>query len=387
MKMRAPFFLLSLSIVALPVCVIAASSTHNPTWWDKYQFMKNQGPDAGTGPSISLNFNGNIDISNECGPQSETNITINPSQTKNLAAGSNEIFRLPMRGYFSTNGGTSWGGVDLPLPPSQGSNSINFGSDPGLAFDTRGNVFYSYIVVFFGNGNGVNGTEMAVARSTDGGQTYPTVNFFGFEGGSNHFNDKPMITTDKNSGSAFRDNVYVAWDAAVGGSTGGGIRVGTSSDHGASFTITRADDPSGPGRSIGACPAVGTNGELYVAWNDYLANAIMFNRSNDAGNTWGTQLTISTKNAAFDVGTFQQNHFAARSFIRCSMSTVRADRIAVESIVRGWTRPRRERPTFIFRIRTTKAGIGRRAKRWPINCQSWSTDSITGCRSIQSPAT
>src|SRR6266566_4794275 len=49
--------------------------------------------------------------------------------------------------------------------------------------------------------------------------------FFSFEGGSNHFNDKPMITTDTNLNSPFRDNVYIAWDAAVGGSTGGGIRV------------------------------------------------------------------------------------------------------------------------------------------------------------------
>src|SRR5437762_2222280 len=230
MKMRAPFFLLSLSIVALPICAVADSKTHNPTWWDKYEFMKNNGPDPSAGSTISLNFNGNIDISNECGPQSETFIALNPEQPKMLAAGSNEIFRLPMRGYFSSNGGTSWGGVDLPLPPPQGTNGVDFGSDPALAFDTRGNVFYSYIVVFFGNGNGVNGSEMAVAHSTDGGQTYPSVTFFGFEGGSSHFNDKPMITTDKNPSSAFRDNVYVAWDAAAGGSTGGGIRVGTSTD-------------------------------------------------------------------------------------------------------------------------------------------------------------
>src|SRR5207302_534014 len=196
MKMRAQFFLLSLSIVALPLCAVADSKTHNPTWWDKYQYIANSGPESGGGPSASLNFKGNVDVSNECGPQSETFITLNPAQPRILAAGSNEIFRLPMRGYFSSNGGTSWGGVDLPLPPAQGSNGIDFGSDPTLAFDTRGNVFYGYIVIFFGNGNGVNSTEMAVARSTDGGQTYPTVTFFSSEGGSSHFNDKPMITAD-----------------------------------------------------------------------------------------------------------------------------------------------------------------------------------------------
>lgn len=278
------------------------SSTHNPTWWDKYQYIANNGPLASGGTTTSFSFGSNIDVSNECGPQSETFITINPVQPKTLAAGSNEIFRLPMRGYFSSNGGANWGGVDLPLPPPQGANGTDFGSDPSLAFDTRGNLFYGYIVVFFGNGSGINGTEMAVARSTDGGSTYPTVSFFSFEGGENHFNDKPMITTDTNLSSPFRDNVYIAWDAAAGGSTGGGIRVGSSTDHGSTFTVTRADDPSGPGRSIGTSPSVGPNGELYVSWNDYRANVIAFNRSFDGGRTWDTQRTIASKIIPFDIG-------------------------------------------------------------------------------------
>jgi hypothetical protein len=305
MKMRAPFFRICLSIqfaVAVPICAVADSKTHNPTWWDKYAYLANNGPTDGGGRSSSVTFGANVDVSNECGPQSETFIALNTMQPRILAAGSNEIFRLPMRGYFSLNAGTNWGGVDLPLPPPQGSNGIDFGSDPSLAFDTRGNLFYGYIVIFFGNGNGVNGSEMAVARSTDGGQTYSSVNFFGFEGGSNHFNDKPMITTDTNLNSPFRDNVYIAWDAAAGGSIGGGIRVGTSSDHGASFTISRADNPSGPGRSIGASPAAGPNGELYVTWNDYVANAIVFNSSFDAGKTWGQPTTVSTKSIPFDIG-------------------------------------------------------------------------------------
>jgi hypothetical protein len=277
------------------------NSQNNPTWWDKYQYVKNNAPLGDTGATTSLNFGSNIDVSNECGPQSETYITLNSANARQLAAGSNEIFRLPMRGYYSSKGGATWGGVDLPLPPAQGANSIDFGSDPTLAFDTRGNLFYGYIVVFFGNGAGVNGTEMAVARSTDGGKTYPAVTYFSYDGGSNHFNDKPMITTDTNATSHFRDNVYIAWDAATGGSTSGGVRVATSRDHGATFTVTRADDPQGQGHAIGASPAVGPNGTLYVAWNDYAANTIAFNRSTDGGQTWGTQSVISTKTLPFDI--------------------------------------------------------------------------------------
>jgi hypothetical protein len=297
------FALLSISLFTHDerIKVTAQNSSHDPTWWSKYEFIRDNGGDAAPLSTSSSSVNGNVDVSNECGPQSETFITINQNKSKILAAGSNEIFRLPMRGYFSTNGGNSWGGVDLPLPPAIGANGIDFGSDPTLSFDTQGNVFYGYIVVFFSNGNGINGTEMAVAKSTDGGKTYPSANFFSFENGANHFNDKPMITTDTNPASALRDNVYVAWDAASGGSIGGGIRVAASSDHGATFSVTRADDPSGPGRAIGASPAVGPNGELYVAWNDYAANAIVFNRSFDAGRSWGVPITISGKTLPFDI--------------------------------------------------------------------------------------
>jgi hypothetical protein len=141
---------------------------------------------------------------------------------------------------------------------------------------------------------------MAVAKSGDGGKTYPSVTFFSFEGGQNHFNDKPIITADTNLSSPFRDRVYAAWDAANGGSTGSGIRVGASAD-GATFMVTRADDPKDPGRAIGAVPFVGPNGEIYVAWNDYSANVIAFNRSFDGGASWEQQRTIASKRIPFDI--------------------------------------------------------------------------------------
>src|SRR6266478_6165691 len=222
------FVALSFGISSQPPQAEAQNNSHDPTWWSKYEFIRDNSGDAAPLSTTSTTASGNVDVSNECGPQSETFITLNPNKPKMLAAGSNEIFRLPMRGYYSTNAGGSWGGVDLPLPPAKGANGTDFGSDPTLAFDTQGNVFYGYIVVYFGNGSGINGTEMAVARSNDGGKTYPAVTFFSFENGSNHFNDKPMITADTNPGSALRDNVYIAWDAASGGSIGGGVRVATS---------------------------------------------------------------------------------------------------------------------------------------------------------------
>src|SRR5437762_13993247 len=298
-----PFLILLLILVSVASLPAHSSNPQQTSPYTEPRWMaKMRANQAGTDSTSSgVKVFANVDVSNECGPQSETFITLDTQSPKTLAAGSNEIFRLPMRGYFSSDGGSNWGGVDLPLPPAKG-NGVDFGSDPTLAFDTRGNVFYGYIVVFFGNGSGVNGTEMAVAKSTDGGKTYPAVTFFSFENGSNHFNDKPIITADTNAASSFRDNVYIAWDAAAGGSIGGGVRVASSTDHGATFSVTRADDPSGPGRSIGASPAVGPNGELYVSWNDYAANAIVFNSSYDGGRSWGVPVTISRKTLPFDIG-------------------------------------------------------------------------------------
>jgi hypothetical protein len=293
-------------IAAASLCVAfaapAPAQTNDPgkpTWWEKYQYLAANGADTCTGGQ-GLKVGPNVDASNECGPQSETYITLNPARPQMLAGGSNEIFRLPMRGYFSADGGSTWGGVDLPLPPPKG-NGLDFGSDPSLAFDSSGNLFYSYIVVYFGNGNGINATAMGVARSADGGRTYPQFTLFSLEGGTNHFNDKPMITADTNPASPFRDSVYVAWDAASGGSTGGGVRFARSTDHGATFTTVRVDDPRGPGRAIGAVPFVGPNGEVYAAWNDFAANTIAFNRSTDGGVTWGTPRVIAPKNLPFDL--------------------------------------------------------------------------------------
>ena len=306
------------SICFTAVVLSAQTNSPNyPTWWNKYQSLLKNGAGANNAGGFSLSAGANVDMSNECGPQSETFITINPAAPSTLAAGSNEIFRLPMRGYFSTDGGGTWGGVDLPLPPAIGANGIDFGSDPTLAFDTKGNAYYGYIVVFFSNGNGINGTELAVAKSADGGKTYPGVTFFSFGNGKDHFNDKPMITVDTNPSSPFRDRVYIAWDAASGGSTGGGIRVAASAD-GTNFSITRADNPQGPGRAIGAVPFVGPGGELYVAWNDFSANTIAFNRSFDGGATWDSQRVIAPKTIPFAIGIPAESFRGALVYPSCA---------------------------------------------------------------------
>src|ERR1700741_4215821 len=112
-----------------------------PRWWAKYETLLQNRAAISQGNTIfgTAAVDPNVDVSNECGPQSETFITLNTKNENSIAGGSNEIFRLPMRGYSSADAGNTWNDVDLPLPPAIGANGIDFGSDPSLAFDTKGN--------------------------------------------------------------------------------------------------------------------------------------------------------------------------------------------------------------------------------------------------------
>jgi hypothetical protein len=276
----------------------------NPTWWAKLQYLLQHGISPTAGSTASTKVGENVDVSNECGPQSETFITLNPLQPTTLSAGSNDISQLRMRGYTSTDGGSNWISTSLPLPPPIGGpGSTDFGSDPGLAYDSAGTLFYSYIVVFFSTSasNGIQGSELAVARSSDGGRTYRQVTYFAFASGYGNLNDKPLMTVDTSTGSPFRDRIYVAWDRATPGSKNKQILLGRSSDHGSSFQISQVNTTLGASAPFAAVPFVGPNGEVYVAWNDVIQNVIAFNRSFDGGATWDQQRTIAAKTAAFVV--------------------------------------------------------------------------------------
>ena len=198
-----------------PMSAGAASlNSQSPSWWSKYQYLSTHTP-AVSGPNKSVKVGTNVDVSNEAYPQSETSIAIDPSNPAHLVSGSNEIFTLPMAGYYSSDSGATWNGVSLPLPPAIRTNGYDFGSDPSVAWDTHGNVYYSYIVVFFGAGFGVVGSEMAVARSSDGGKSWKAT-YFDFQTNEGTFDDKPMITVDNSSTSPRQGTIYVGFDHTGG---------------------------------------------------------------------------------------------------------------------------------------------------------------------------
>jgi len=292
---------------AAPALAGNLSKYDGASWYDKYLSVSSGTTPVCTGNSGStgqLAYGNNVDASHECGSQSETFIAINPANAKNVVAGSNEIQRLPMRAMASFDGGTTFAGVDLPLPPARTNNGFDFGSDPSLAFDSNGNLYYSYIIVFFSSGGSINGTEMAVSRSSDGGLTW-TATYFAPQTGEGQFNDKPMITVD--TGSAHHNRIYVAWDNATGNSSstknGNNVVVSYSDDGGVTFSspVSVSGDFTGKTGGIGADPYVTSDGTLHVAWQDYAHLVIADASSTDGGNTFSAPHAIAL------VGAFQFN--------------------------------------------------------------------------------
>jgi hypothetical protein len=300
----------ALGTLAFATSPSAGSSSPNqlPTWWNKGQWLlNNQAPLTCSKSGLDSSDGSNIDISNELTPQSETTIAINPTSPSTIVAGSNEIFCLPMAAYVSNGGGAlgTWQHSAPPLPPALTTNGQDFGSDPGVAWDTNGNVFYSYIVVFFNRTfHAVQGSEMAVARSRDGLNWSAT--FFNPNIGNGKFNDKPMIAVDTNPGSG-QNTIYVAWDNASPkngkSSDNDVILVSHSTDGGVTFSAPVQASPSqgGPAAVIGADPFIGPDHTLYVAWQDSINPSIQVAASHDGGQTFGNPVKIASTLAVFQV--------------------------------------------------------------------------------------
>src|ERR1700675_1206858 len=286
----------AVALIASAIPALAASPNSSPygnaSWYQKYLVVSSGAAslcDGNTGSVPQQAFGTNVDASNECGSQSEESIAINPANPQNVIVGSNEIERLPMRAMFSNDGGTTFSGVDLPLPAARTNNGFDFGADRGVAFDSQGNAYYSYIVVFFSAGGSINGTAMAVAHSTDGGAT-GAATYFAPETGNAQFNHKPMITVD--TGTSPPDRIYVAWDHATGNSSstknGNNVLLSYSDDRGQSFSAPRAVSGAFTGKTggIGADPYVTSDGTVHVAWQDYAHGTIVDASSTDGGQSF-----------------------------------------------------------------------------------------------------
>ncbi len=207
----------------------------------------------------------------------EPSIMVNPNNTDHLVAGSN-VDNM----YYSTDGGQTWGAEKL-------SSSYGVWGDPCIIVDTA-NRFY-----FFHLSNPPSGgywIDRIVCQTKEviGGE-WNNGSYMGFITPKNQ--DKEWAIVDRSN-----NNVYVTWTqfddyGSSNSNDFSNILFSKSTDNGESWSdVIQINEVSGDcidsdNTTEGAVPAVGPNGEIYVAWVG--PAGLVFDRSLDQGETWLAQ--------------------------------------------------------------------------------------------------
>ena len=215
----------------------------------------------------------NVMISASNSPE-EPAIYVNPYNTDKLIAGAN-INNL----FYSDDGGYSWTVTTLT------SSTNGVWGDPVTIVDTAGN-YYFFHLSYPPAGNWID--RIVCQKSTDEGVTWNDGSYMGLNG--TKAQDKQWAVVDRTN-----NTMYVTWTQfdSYGSSNPNdvsSILFSKSTDEGESWSpalkINEVDgDCIDSDNTVeGAVPAVGPNGEVYVAWAG--PEGLVFDRSLDQGETW-----------------------------------------------------------------------------------------------------
>jgi hypothetical protein len=229
------------------------------------------------------NIQVNSDALTNC---NEPSIALNTNNPDNIVIGANNTY------YFYTfDGGENWSEGEM-------FSSMGVWGDPSLAFDSNGNLFFAHL-----SGeppiSGRWADRIIIQKSIDGGVTWNDGSYTGLN--RPKFEDKEWITVDL-TGSIYQNNLYVAWtefDSLFVADTNYKSRelFSRSTDAGETWSIPLklneidGDCEDDDNTIQGATPAVGPDGEIYMAWAG--PEGIMFDRSFDGGVTFGEDIFVS----------------------------------------------------------------------------------------------
>jgi hypothetical protein len=245
-------------------------------------------------------------------------------------------------GFFTSRSGMAWsvsndGGKTfnqlgyLPTTPF----GYNYG-DPGLTVNRAG-VFYASAIAFDYNIPPTNQGGVGIWKSTNGGTSWTGPVYSPAPPNSPPFlgiADKPFITVD-NSGKQYDGNVYATWTNF--GAFPESIVLSRSTDGGNTFSTPVTLTPSGFFFNTvqGSAPAVGPNGEVYVAWFQGGCGFLTFPsiyvaKSVDGGQTFGPPVFVApleplgfaTEGSCSAIGGSLTGNFRVNSFPRIDVNPI-----------------------------------------------------------------
>lgn len=232
----------------------------------------------------------------------EPSIAIDPTAPGRVVAGA-----ILDRVYYSEDGGKTWQKNKLRSP-------YGVYGDPVIQADYAGNFFYAHLSNPGGSSFSENWLDrIVIQRSEDGGKTWNEGAFTGLR--PPHDQDKHWLATDPRN-----NHLYITWTEfdeydSRDPEDHSRILFSKSTDGGLNWSEAVAINQfegnclDGDETTEGAVPAVGPNGEVYVAWS--YDEVIYFDRSPDGGETWLEEdIVIATQPGgwAFDIpGIFRCN--------------------------------------------------------------------------------
>ncbi len=206
---------------------------------------------------------------------SESAIKFHPTDPSKVIAGTNG----PGSGqgmWWSTDGGSSWTRVFLPLGNTAGDPSVDWSANGAFAYTTTLASCFSI------------GCQVYFYRSADGGKTWNSLETATPGDPRREFGnnvDKEYLHVDKAAASPFRGRIYVAWHE------NNVQKWARSADQGNTFTTGTF-----PGASeelgIGSDITSGPNGHAYYIWPGVNSRTIRMRKSTDGGVTWSAASTV-----------------------------------------------------------------------------------------------
>jgi hypothetical protein len=270
------------------------------------------------------------------GPANELTVAVDPTNPLRLIAGGKDYTlgkdancgenRVWAGYYWSHDGGYTWGNDLMPghdQPATSQSSSPLAGyhctTDPVAYWDGKGNAWYSGLSYAQSSTNNLDvGSNIWMAKSTDGGKTYPNIYLAAQGDGATVFHDKQWFTIDHKSGA-----MYLTWSmfAFIGPFGTDQIVFERSTDNGVTWTPPRVLYETQRQNGIAtpapelfkqfSMPQLDKDGNIYVIW---MGNGdIWFTTSTNQGNTWTDarpivrnvpELSSPLPNTAFRVSTY-----------------------------------------------------------------------------------